>query len=132
MAAVGELRGYQIGPFNGVVQFNGTASGLGRPIDVIADPAGVFLYVADAATPALHLVAVDPKGVPTTIDTFALAAAPRRMIEADGGVQLIAEDGSWSRFAVVANELALQASAATAILDPIDFAPLTVWVEQQP
>lgn len=132
MAAVGELRGYQIGPFNGVVQFNGTASGLGRPIDVIADPAGVFLYVADAATPALHLVAVDPKGVPTTIDTFALAAAPRRMIEADGGVQLIAEDGSWSRFAVVANELALQASAATAILDPIDFTPLTVWVEQQP
>jgi hypothetical protein len=54
------------------------------------------------------------------------------MIEADGGVQLIAEDGSWSRFAVVANELALQASAATAILDPIDFTPLTVWVEQQP
>jgi len=132
MAAVGELRGYQIGPFNGLVQFNGTATGLGRPIDVIADPTSALLFVADAATPAVHLVAVDPKGVPTTIDSFALAARPRRMITADGGVQLIAEDGSWSRFSVVANELVLEASASTGISDPIDFAPLTVWVEQTP
>jgi 6-phosphogluconolactonase (cycloisomerase 2 family) len=132
MAAVGELRSYQIGPFNGTLQFNGTATGLGRPIEVIADPSGALLFVADSAGPALHLVTVDPKGVPTTIDSHALTDSPRRMIEADGGVQLIGANGTWSRFGVVANELVEQASAATGIGDPIDFAPLTVWVEVLP
>jgi len=134
LEAVGEVRSYEIGPINASVAFAGTVSGLGQPVDLAVAPAVGAIFVADAAAPALHLVALDPKGVPSLVDSAPLAAAPRRLVLADDGtsVQVISADGTWQRFQARGGALVEEASASTGLVDPVDFAPLTVWTDTAP
>ncbi|WP_419186456.1 beta-propeller fold lactonase family protein [Rohdeia mirabilis] len=128
---VGAVRTLLVNTLTGSTQPAGTVSGMGRPVDLAVRLDGLRVFVADAATPALHLLALDPKGIPFLLDTLPLDESPTRLVlEASGqAVQFLSEDGGWGRASAPTDVLQLDATADLGLTDALDLAPISVWVD---
>lgn len=128
---VGAVRTLLVNAVSGSTQPAGTVSGLGRPVDLAVRLDGLRVFVADAETPALHLLALDPKGIPFLLDTLPLDEAPSRLVlEASGqAVQYLTENGGWGRASAPLDILQLDATADIGLSNAVDLAPISVWVD---
>jgi|GEM_PF-6776141 len=130
----GAVRSLLVNPVSGAMLPAGTIDGLGRPVDLVVRTDGLRVFVADSATPAIHLVAVDPKGVPFLIDSLPTQETPTRLVlEADGdAVQFATLEGSVGRCRADGDTLVLDGLTPLGLADTVDLAPVALWVEPAP
>lgn len=131
---LGAVRSYLVNPVTGALLPAGSVAGLGRPVDLDVDSGGLRVVVADDATPAIHLLAVDPKGIPFLLDTLATTETPRRLVlEADGSAaRFTTAEGSVGRVSIDGDALVLDGLTPLGLSDPVDLAPVALWVEPGP
>jgi 6-phosphogluconolactonase (cycloisomerase 2 family) len=128
---VGAVRTLLVNALSGSTQPAGTVSGMGRPVDLAVRLDGLRVFVADAATPALHLLALDPKGIPFLLDTLPLDETPTRLVLESSGlaVQYLTESGGWGRASAPDDVVQLDSTADLGLTTALDLAAISVWID---
>ncbi|MEZ5978456.1 MAG: hypothetical protein R3F34_09580 [Planctomycetota bacterium] len=131
LESIGELRTYAIQSVIGSATFAGKIGGLGTPVEIASARSGDRIVVADSSGPALHLVVLDPKGVPILADTQPLSAEPAGLVldaSTDDALVLLS-DGTFERYSISGDAFASVTGTSTGVNAPRGLVLLPVWAD---